>query len=260
MEPPRNVRLDVAYRGTPFHGFAENDGVRTVAGDLRAALERILQAPIELAVAGRTDAGVHARGQVVSFRTNSHRLDLGRLVGSLNKLCGPDIVVLDATPVADDFDARFSAMQRRYEYSVHHGAHPDPLRQDVEWHVPYVLDLEAMERAAVALTGEHDFTSFCRRPKDRPAASLVRHVRIAGWERVDDQRLRFTVAADAFCHQMVRALTGFCVAVGRGQRDADEVPAVLAARDRSAAAPIAPPHGLVLVEVTYPDGAEGSSG
>lgn len=255
MELSRNVGLRVAYRGTGFHGFAANPGVRTVAGDLRAALEQVLREPVELVVAGRTDAGVHATGQVVSFRTTSERLDLERLPASLNGLCGPEIAVTRCRLVADDFDARFSATRRRYRYRLRTAVTVDPLQHDVEWHVPHELDQAEMQRAAAAMVGEHDYSSFCRRPKDRPDASLVRAVELADWNQVDPTHLEFSIAANAFCHQMVRSLTGFCVAVGRGQRSADEVPAVLAARDRAAASPIAPPHGLTLMEVSYPAGS-----
>ncbi len=251
MSESRNVRMTVAYRGTDFRGFAENPGVPTVGGCLREALERILGGQIELQVAGRTDAGVHAIGQVVSFRTDSPRFDVDRLERSVNRLCGPDVVVRDLTVVADDFDARFSAVARRYEYTVSDSRHRDPLRRGLEWHVGGPLDDDAMNTAAAGFCGEHDFSSFCRRPKDRPDASLVRSVSHARWTRRPDGRLVFTIEANAFCHQMVRSLVGFCVAVGRGQRLPEETAGVLDAADRARAAPIAPPDGLVLVAVSY---------
>lgn len=250
MSLRRNIRCTVAYRGTHFHGFAENADVRTVSGELRSALEQVLREPIEINVAGRTDAGVHATGQVISFLTTSYRFDSSRLQQSLNRLCAPDIVVRSLEEVPEDFDARFSASERSYRYTVLNSRFADPLMADLEWHVPEPLDVAAMNAAAAALVGEHDFTSFCRRPKDRPDASLVREVRRATWRRVD-RRLVFDVSANAFCHQMVRSLVGFCVSVGRGAHTPSDVPAVLAARDRSAAAPIAPPVGLVLVDVVY---------
>jgi len=251
MRPPRNVRLDLAYRGTDFHGFAENEGVATIGGTLRGALERILREEVELVVAGRTDAGVHAAHQVVSFRTTSERFDPQRLATSLTRLCAPDIVVRSAQEVDDDFDARFSAAARSYEYTVNDGPHPDPLRAGTEWWVGETLDLDAMNAAASGFEGEHDFGSFCRRPKDRPDASLTRRVSRATWQRADPARVVFAIEANAFCHQMVRSLTGFCVEVGRGRRQADEVGEVLAASDRGVAGPVAPPSGLVLVDVTY---------
>lgn len=263
----RTVRLDLAYRGTGFRGFAANEGVRTVAGELSAALERLLGEPPVLTVAGRTDAGVHATAQVVSFRIGGEGLrritgdapaaaDPGRarLASSLNRLLNPDIAVTAASLAEDSFDARHSATARAYEYRVRNAAHLDPRRADLEWHVAAPLDIGQMNAAAAHLTGEHDFTSFCRRPKDRPDASLVRTVSRAQWS-ADGARLMFDIEANAFCHQMVRAIVGQCVAVGRGDRAAGDVPAVLAARSRDAAAPIAPPHGLTLVAVRYPDDA-----
>ncbi|MDE0320033.1 MAG: tRNA pseudouridine(38-40) synthase TruA [Acidimicrobiaceae bacterium] len=271
----RTVRLDLAYRGTGFRGFAANEGVRTVAGELSPALERILgEAPV-LTVAGRTDAGVHATAQVVSFRMGGEGLRritgnrngdnlpegqsdsvggrgrLERLASSLNRLLNPEIAVTAASLAEDSFDARHSATARAYEYRVRNAAYPDPRCADLEWHVAAPLDIGEMNAAAGHLVGEHDFTSFCRRPKDRPDASLVRTVSAARWSG-DGTELLFEIEANAFCHQMVRAIVGQCVAVGRGDRGAGDVPAVLAARSRDWAAAIAPPHGLTLVAVRYP--------
>lgn len=257
----RTVRLDLSYRGTGFRGFAANEGVRTVAGELSAALERILgEAPV-LTVAGRTDAGVHATAQVVSFQIGGEGLRriagdqpehrLVRLTSSLNRMLKPEIVIAAASFAEDGFDARHSAAARAYEYRIRNAADPDPRCADLEWHVAAPLDIGEMNAAAGHFVGEHDFTSFCRRPKDRPDASLVRTVSAACWSG-DGAELLFEIEANAFCHQMVRAIVGQCVAVGRGDRAAGDVPAVLAARSRDAAAPIAPPHGLTLVAVRYP--------
>lgn len=281
------MRLDLAYRGTGFRGFAANEGVRTVAGDLSAALERILGETPVLTVAGRTDAGVHATGQVVSFQIGADGLPriagcrngenqlarhpdrtgqidgldassrqatakLHRLASSLNRMLSPEIAVTAASLAEDGFDARHSAIARAYEYRVRNAAHPDPRLADLEWHVREHLDVDLMNEAACRFVGEHDFTSFCRRPKGRPDASLVRTVTRARWS-AEDALLLFGIEANAFCHQMVRAIVGQCVAVGRGDRSAGDVAAVLVARDRHAAAPIAPPHGLTLVAVRYPD-------
>lgn len=279
------VRLDVAYDGSGFHGFAENRDVRTVAGELRGALERVLGVTVELACAGRTDAGVHARGQVVTFdvadeaiedlsrRDRRGRPGTVRLRDAVNGLVGPAVVVAAATVVDGAFDARFSATGRTYRYTVLSSAVPDPFLAGRVWWVDQPLDVDAMNRAAAHLVGEHDFSSFCRRPKpaseDTPAVSLVRRVTDAVWTTVDegtdplgaggaagtgepDRRvLRFTISATAFCHQMVRSITGLLVDVGRGRRFHDDVAEVLAARDRSAAGQIAPPHGLTLWSVDY---------
>ena len=247
----QTVRIDLAYKGTHFRGFAENPDVRTVGGELRSALEQVLGGTVELTVAGRTDAGVHATGQVVSFRSDSSRLDCERLVGALNSICSTDLRVQAVTAVDDDFNARFSATERMYHYFILNAPQADPLLADLEWHIPEPLDLDAMNHAANLFLGEHDFTSFCRRPKGQPESLLVRRIHSAKWVAHNRERIYFEISANAFCHQMVRSLTGFCVAVGSGKCDAETFEAVLRARDRSAAPPIAPPHGLVLKHVTY---------
>ena len=246
-------RIDHSYKGTEFRGFAENPGVRTVGAELRRAIEIVFGEPVELTVAGRTDAGVHATGQDVSFRTAGERPDCERLRDSLNGICSSEIRIQQVTVASQDFDARFSATQRRYHYNILNSPAADPLRADVEWHIVEKLDVDAMNSASNRFLGEHDFTSFCRRPKDRPEQPLIRRISESQWTRQPKQRIQFVVAANAFCHQMVRSLTGFCVAVGLGKRSADEFEAVLDAKDRSAAPPIAPPHGLTLMHVTYPE-------
>ncbi len=261
MPDTRNVRLTVAYDGTDFRWFAESAGVRTVMGELRRAVETVVRCPVRLTGAGRTDAGVHGWGQVVSGELPSSA-DLGRLQRSINAMCGPDISVRDATWVAPSFSARFSATGRTYHYHVWNSHTPNPLVARSTWHVPLALDLAAMNLAAATLHGEHDFSSFCRRPKP-PAGvddpSLVRHLHAAIWTPADDPRwgpslLRFEITASSFCHQMVRSIVGTLVDVGLGRRRADSIPGVLAARDRNAAGQVAPPTGLVLWSVDYSGG------
>ena len=248
----QNIRIDLTYKGTRFRGFAENPGVRTVEGELRSALQQVLGQSVDLAVAGRTDAGVHALGQVVSFRIDGAEVDSERLRNSLNRLCGPDIQIREIREVDTDFDARFTAVQRLYRYNLLNSLIADPLLSDIEWHIKEPLDVEEMNRTAQRFLGEHDFTSFCRRPKGQTGASLVRTIHHAQWHPRPQQRIEFEIAANAFCHQMVRSIVGFCVSVGAHKRPAHDVEAVLNARDRSSAAPIAPPHGLTLIHVTYP--------
>jgi len=244
------VKLEVAYDGRGFAGFAPNVGVRTVGGTLQAALERVLRHPVELAVAGRTDAGVHASGQVVSFDARPEGLDLPRVQRAINRMLRPGIVVRSAEVADRRFDARFSARARRYRYLVLNRPTPDPFLAATAWHVEALLDLTTMRLACDPLIGEHDFASFCRRPKGDPAP-LVRRVRDARWTDEGDGLLRFDIEATAFCHQMVRSIVGTMVDVGRGRRRAGEVKGILAARDRAAAGEPAPPHGLCLVEVEY---------
>ena len=252
--PLVRVRMTVAYDGTDFHGFAEQPGLRTVAGSLRAAVERVVGHPVTLVGAGRTDRGVHARAQVVSFDVE-HGVDLAALRRRVDRLTGEDLVVGAVEAVADSFDARFSAVSRRYRYTICNRPVPDPLLRRTAWWVPEPLDLRLLRLAVDPLIGEHDFSSFCRRPRgtgDR--VSLVRRVLDASWEDAGGGILHFWIEANAFCHQMVRSITGTLVRTGVGERPRPgDILGVIAARDRSAAGPIAPPHGLLLWEVRYPD-------
>jgi tRNA pseudouridine38-40 synthase len=240
-------RLDLAYDGGGFHGFARQPGLRTVQGSVEAALARVVRREVVTTGAGRTDAGVHARRQVISFRLDAPA-DPGRLQRSLNALLAPEMVVVGLAEAPDGFDARFSARSRSYRYRVLEALSADPLLRHSTWHVPGPLDLGVMNRAAAHFVGEHDFASFCRSPGE--GGRTVRHVLEAGWVREADLVV-FSVTGVSFCHQMVRSMVGFCVDAGRGRVEADSVPAVLAVRDRAAARPIAPPHGLILWEVEY---------
>ena len=239
------VRLTLAYDGTEFRGWQRQRGQRTVRGVLEDALERVLGAVPKLSAAGRTDAGVHARGQVVSFETDA---DPDRIRRSLNGMLGPEVVTLDARVAPDGFDARFSATAREYRYRVDVGEAPDPFTARFVWHRPGEPAVAEMRRAASLLVGEHDFASFCRRPpgdrhtvRDLERLSIVR----------DADRLEIAARANAFLHQMVRSLVGTLLAVGDGRIPARSIPEILEARDRSAAGPIAPPHGLTLERVIY---------
>jgi tRNA pseudouridine38-40 synthase len=246
----QRVRLVVAYDGGAFHGFAENAGVATVAGSLREAIERVLGVPVELVGAGRTDTGVHAWGQVVSFDA-PEGADLGRLMRSTNGLCGPAIVVRAAEVAPASFDARFSAKWRLYRYTVLNRPVPDPFLAATSWHVTTPLDITGMRLGCDPLVGEHDFTSFCRARKTDAPVSLTRRVLEAAWTDAGDGVLRFEIRATAFCHQMVRSIVGLLVDVGRGRRHAGDVLATIRARDRAVAGQPAPPHGLCLWEVGY---------
>jgi tRNA pseudouridine38-40 synthase len=257
VEPTVRVRMIIAYDGTPFHGYAENPGVRTVAGTLREALERVLGHVIELTGAGRTDRGVHAAGQVVSFATRAEGFEPTALGRSLNKLVGPSIAVRSIDLAAPEFSARFSATSRVYRYRVLNTPVHDPFRSRFAWHVAQPLDLAALRLASDPIVGSHDFASFCRRPPtaaDGFEASLQRTVLHARWRDCGDGLLEFDIAATAFCHQMVRSLTGTIVEMGLGRRRAGEMLGILQSRDRANAGRVAPPEGLTLWEVRY-DGA-----
>ena len=258
MADTRTVRFTVAYDGTGFHGFAESDRVRTVMGELRRAVETVVRQPVELTGAGRTDAGVHGWGQVVSGDLPAGT-DLVRLQRSINGLCAPEISVRGAEWSRGPFSARFDATARTYHYDVWNDPVPNPLLGRVSWHVPRQLDLPAMNDAASSLLGEHDFSSFCRRPK--PSAgfdppSLVRHLHTAHWavaepDRWDASLVRFEITASSFCHQMVRSIVGTLVDVGLGRRSAGSIVPTLAALDRNTAGQVAPSTGLVLWSVDY---------
>ncbi len=248
-------RLVVAYDGGGFHGFAVNDGVRTVAGTLTEAISTVVGEAVALTGAGRTDAGVHAWGQVISVDL-PNGTDLADLARRVNKLCAPGIAVRSIEPVADDFDARFSAQWRHYRYDVWNAPYPNPLLAARAWHVATPLDIDAMSIAAQHFVGEHDFASFCRRPKvaaGDPEPTLVRNVHAASWTVADPDGplVRFEIRANAFCHQMVRSIVGTLVDVGTGKLTSDDMPAILAARDRGCAGQVAPPCGLTLWEVGY---------
>lgn len=241
-------RLDLAYDGSGFRGWAANVGVRTVQGCLEEALAVALRRPVETTVAGRTDAGVHARGQVASFRV-PEALDADRLQRSLNRLLAPEVVARRVAEAPEGFDARRSALSRTYRYHLDDGPVPDPARRWTTWHFGSPLDVVAMNRVGAGLVGEHDFASLCRAAGE---ASSVRRVLAASWRRDGDGLLVFEVKASAFCHQMVRSMAALCVEAGRGRLDPAAVPGILEARDRGAARGVVPPHGLTLWEVEYP--------
>jgi tRNA pseudouridine38-40 synthase len=214
-------------------------------------VRQVLGHQVTFTCAGRTDAGVHAHGQVVHFDTTrgGDHLDLAGLQRSLNKMLAPHIVVRSVDEVSDDFDARHSATGRRYRYTVLNRDVGDPFLARSAWHVEAALDLRAMQLACDPLFGEHDFAAFCRRPPE--GGSLVRRVVNAEWSDAGDGLLRFEIAANAFCHQMVRAVVGTLVEVGIGRKRAGDIAAIIRAGDRRHAGQLAPPHGLCLWEVLY---------
>lgn len=239
-------RLDLAYDGSGFHGYARQPGVRTVQGELEKALF-VHTGRVETVVAGRTDKKVHAIGQVVSF-TTAAAIDTARLMRSLNGRLAPAIAVQSLEKVPDEFHARFSATERSYRYVVLNRTAPDPFLAATAWHFPQSLDRDAMNAAAEHFLGLQDFASLCRKAVNR---TTIRMVRKAEWAEVEPGLLEFRVAASSFCHQMVRSMVAICVDAGRGKISAADVPGILAARDRKATRGAAPSHGLTLVGVTY---------
>ena len=265
-------RLLIAYDGAAFRGFAAQPEIPTVAGALSQALGRTarLKEPPLITCAGRTDAGVHARGQVVHVDLPAASTSDGVwLARALNRQVAPEIVVRRADPVGEDFDARRSATARSYRYLVWNAPAPDPLLARLAWHVRDPLDLSSMRAASDVFLGTHDFRSFCRRPVGSDAARpLVRRVTTARWSldqgleatdadggTGDTRLLRFEITAASFCHQMVRSLVGSLVEVGRGRENAAGLMERLRAVTRHRMPDPAPAHGLCLVSVTYgPDG------
>jgi tRNA pseudouridine38-40 synthase len=248
------LRLRLGYDGTAFHGWARQPGLRTVQQVVEEALWRALDLPEppQLTVAGRTDAGVHARGQVAHADVQG-----GAWAGAaesaarrLARLLPPDVRVASIEPAPAGFDARFSALWRRYSYRVCDDPDlADPLRRhDTFWYFR-ALDLARMNQAARACLGEHDFAAFCRR---REGATTVRELLSLGWERAEPGVAVASVVADAFCHNMVRALAGALLSVGDGSRPVTWLADVLAARQRDPAVRVAAPHPLCLEEVGYP--------
>ena len=270
------VRLDIAYDGTRFSGWSRQPGLRTVQGELEAALETVFRratpAPT-LTVAGRTDAGVHARGQVAHLDlTPEQRASLERphrgkekpgaptgvsaIARRLNGIAGldSDVYVKSAELAAPGFDARFSAVWRRYEYRVADaGAERDPLRRAATLWLPGELDLAAMQHAAESLLGLHDWATFCR---PRAGATTIRTLQQFAWARGDDGVLTAYLEADAFCHSMVRALVGATVAVGEGRMPPRRLLELRDERTRGSDFKVMPAKGLALTEVGYPPDSE----
>jgi tRNA pseudouridine38-40 synthase len=250
------LRLGIAYDGTALHGWARQPGQRTVQEELETALATVLRCPAALTVAGRTDAGVHATGQVAScdVPVAAWAEQRDRLLRRLRGVLPRDIAVTSAEPAPPDFDARFAALARHYLYRLTDDpVGPSPLRRFdvVGW--PRRLDTDAMALAAGLLVGEHDFAAFCRR---REGATTVRTLHALGVRRdVEDQGPELVVvqaSADAFCHSMVRSLVGALLAVGEGRRPPEWPAGLLPRLERSSEVPVAPAAGLTLVGVDYP--------
>lgn len=237
------LKLVLAYDGTNFRGWTRQPGKRTVQGVLERALERMLGEVPRLSVAGRTDAGVHARGQVVSLRAE----DPERLQRGLNGMLAPEVVVRRATRAPDGFDARRRARARIYRYRVSLAPVPDPFSARFVWHRPGPVAVAPMRRAARLLEGEHDFASFCRAPRRGGTVRRLERVTI----RREGDLLAFGLRGSAFCHQMVRSLVGTLLEVGEGKREAGGMTELLEARSRRGAGHMAPPHGLTLEQVLY---------
>ena len=241
----RNIKLLLEYEGTNYAGWQRQENGRTIQGEIESALAQILQEQVSVIGAGRTDAGVHARGQVANFPTET-ALDLGKIKGGLNSVLPEDIVIHKVEEAASDFHARYSAKERVYSYLI--SLEPAAMLRNYSWHVKFELDIDLMRQASSKIIGEHDFQSFCR-----AIAGIDHHRCIVSstcW-RLDGSNLQFTIAANRFLHGMVRALVGTMVDIGRGYTSLDEFTRILSASNRAEAGMSAPPKGLVLEKVVY---------
>lgn len=254
MDLRRNIRLLLEYDGTRYHGWQRQADATTIQQTLEEALARLTGEKIALIGSGRTDAGVHALGQVANFRTNS-AIPLKAFHQGLNSLLPRDIVVGEATEAPPEFHARKSARAKTYEYRILNRPTRSPLNRHYGWWIAPPLDLAAMARAAAALPGEHDFTAFRASGSDN--INPVRRVLGAGWREDPGDWLGFTITATGFLRGMVRSLVGTMAEVGRGKAPPTRLAELLESRARHLAGPTAPPQGLYLVEVFYENGPVG---
>jgi tRNA pseudouridine38-40 synthase len=243
-----SYRLDIEYDGSRFSGWASQPGMRTVQGELEKALETILREPVELTVAGRTDAGVHAKGQVASFDCGSPVP--GDLVRRLNGICAHDVAVTAAGPAPDGFDARGDAISRSYRYRLLTRRPASPFERGRAFWWPHKVDRAGLDACAAVLPGRHDFTAFT--PSQTDHVYVKRTVFAAAWEDEADDVLSFRVTADAFMRSMVRVLVGTMLEVSSRRRTVDSFAALLAGAPRPEAGETAPPRGLYLESVAYP--------
>lgn len=249
----KTIRLDIEYDGTEFAGWAKQPGLQSIEASLEEVLGRILQQPVTLSVAGRTDAGVHARGQVASFNLDdgpgASGVDTGKLRRSANKLLPPSIVICSAGYAPDGFDARFSAVSRGYAYRVLNREYPSPFRGRFIHYYAGRLDRGLLEKAAVSILGRHDFTAFT--PTVTEHEDFSREITRSEW-RMEEDLLVYRVTAAGFLRNMVRVLVGTMLEIGRGYRPLEDLPQLLEGAGRPAAGKTAPPQGLCLEKVEYP--------
>ena len=249
----RNIKLTLEYEGTRYLGWQRQPQGMTIQQALEEAVAKVTGVETSVIGASRTDAGVHARGQVANFRTNSN-LAVERFRGALNALLPRDIAVLSAEDAPEEFNSRFSACSKLYHYTIwNHPVRP-ALERDSCWHVRWKLDDGPAQEAAHALLGPHDFACF--ESSNAQSQTTVRTVTQASWERDGPHRIVFAIEADAFLYNMVRAIVGTLTDVARGKIPAERVAEIIASRDRRQAGRTAPPRGLCLMKVRYPDDPE----
>ena len=241
----RTIKLVLEYDGTDFSGWQFQTNGRSVQGVLEQALNTLLQEPTRVIGAGRTDAGVHARGQVCHF-TTGNAMEARAMFGGMNALLPNDVVVRAVEDVEADFHARFRARERTYRYHITQV--PAAIERHTRWYVGHPLDVEAMQRCAESLCGEHDFQSFCK--SDTSVKNFRCTVTGAAWRKSGNDVV-FEISANRFLYGMVRALVGTMVDVGRGHKSENDFSEILSSKDRARASSAAPPGGLVLESVTY---------
>jgi len=244
----RTIKLVIEYEGTHYLGWQVQPNGQTIQGVIQDCLKRLTGESSQLIGSGRTDAGVHALGQVAHFKTES-RMDANTFQRALNSLLPKDIVIRRAEEVEAEFHARRSARSKVYEYRILNRTIPPAIDRQYIWYVPQKLNLDEMKKATHSLVGEHDFSAF--RSVGSSARSSVRNILRADWKRGKEGHLRFEIEATGFLKQMVRAIVGTLVEVGRGKTSAQEFKRILDSKDRKEAGPTAPAHGLFLNEVKY---------
>lgn len=248
----RNFKVTVAYDGTNYHGFQKqrNTGLATIQGILEDKLSRLAGQPVKVTGAGRTDAGVHARGQVINFKVRGWTIPADRIPCALNRVLPPDIVAVDAREADGDFHARFMARSKTYSYTIFNNRLPSPFYRLYSYHVSRSLDLHAMQAAAGLLTGEHDFKAF------QAAGSSVKNTvrNLYSCQVTFGEFIRIYFKADGFLYKMVRNIVGTLLEAGYGKIEPGDVLSILNSGDRARAGPTAPAHGLCLETVEYDHG------
>lgn len=245
----RNIKMTVAYDGTNYHGFQVQNrtGLKTIQGTLENALSLLTKEEISVIGSGRTDAGVHARGQVINFKSQT-RIPAARFPLAVNSVLPADIVVLEAQDVPEDFHARFQAKRKTYCYKIYNDRQLSPFWRYYAYHVPVPLDVEGMANGAASFLGTHDFRGFCA--KDTAVSNFVRTIYSFSVAQ-DGPIISFTVTGDGFLYNMVRIMVGTLLEIGKKKRNPGEIPSLLAAGERKLAGMTIPPLGLYLLSVEY---------
>jgi tRNA pseudouridine38-40 synthase len=244
----RNIKLTIEYDGTAYHGWQIQSELKTIQGVIQEQIAQITQGEVTLIGAGRTDAGVHALGQVANFQTES-AIDLVALQRGLNSLLPPDIVITEAEEAEEGFHARFSARSKVYEYYILNQPYPSAIRRAYAWFIPHELDLPSMKKCGKLLIGSHDFSSF-RASGDESRHSIREVIGLELEERTNNL-IVIVIEANAFLREMIRSIVGTLVDVGRRKASFEEFKEIFQARDRRRAGMTAPAHGLFLIEVKY---------